>query len=163
MPVAQGGRTPARQAMLIGIGALCGLAAVVFLVTRFDQLSAEDDAEVELGDPVFSVGEASDLAELIDENGPLLLPDAARGNRDVWVHHLGDDPTRDWVAFAVRPPGAPRECFVDWQASDSTFVDTCDAAVYPEDGEGLEQYAVSVDPDGALTINLSPLDAPGGG
>ncbi len=162
MPVAQGDRPPARQALLIGLGALCGVLAVAFLVTRFDSLTAGDEADVELGDPLFSVGQADEIASVIAENGPLLLPDAASGSRDVWLHHLGDAAETGWVAFAVRPPDAPRECFVDWQPEDRSFTDTCDGTTYPETGEGLDQYAVSVSPDGALTINLNPLEVPAG-
>lgn len=158
MPVAQGGRPPARQAALIGLGALCGLLAVVFLVTRLDRLNSGQAAEIELGNPVFSIGQAAEIAPVIAEQGPLLLPDAARGDRDVWLNHLGSDPTRDWVAFAVRPPDAPRDCFVDWSPGDRTFVDTCDGRVYPENGDGLVQYRVSVDPDGGLVINLNAPD-----
>lgn len=157
MPVAQGGRPPARQAVFIGLGALCGLLAVVFLVTQLDQLGSGETAEIELGQPVFTVGQAEEIAEPIADQGPLFLPDAARGDRDVYLQHLGDDPNSGWLAFAVRPPAAERDCFVEWQADDRTFVDNCDGTVYPESGEGLTQYAVSVSPDGALTINLNPL------
>ena len=77
MPVAQGGPTPARQAIFIGLGALLGLLAVVFLVTRLDQLGGDEDATVQVGDPIFSIGAAADVAEAIELQGPLLLPDAA--------------------------------------------------------------------------------------
>lgn len=157
MPVAQGGPAPARQAILIGLGALFGLLAVVFLVTRLDQLSGGDGQTVQVGDPIFSPGQADDLAMAIDAKGPLLLQDAASGSRDIWVNHLGTDPERGWVVFAVREEGAPRECFANWNADDRTFVDTCDETVFPENGEGLEHYAVSVNSEGALTINLNAL------
>ncbi|MGI9595683.1 MAG: hypothetical protein ACR2QK_05965 [Acidimicrobiales bacterium] len=157
MPVAQGGRSPARQALLIGLGALCGLLAVVFLVTRLDRLGGDEAAEIELGNPVFDVGQAAEIAPPIAEQGPLFLPDAARGDRDVYLQHIGEDSQQGWLAFAVRPPEAPRDCFVEWVAEDRSFVDNCDGTVYPETGEGLTQYAVSVSPDGALSINLNPL------
>ncbi len=157
MPVAQGGRPPARQAIMIGLGALCGLFAVVFLVSQLDRLGGSQQAEIDLGDPLFTVGQADEIAVPIAEQGPLFLPDAARGNRDVYVQHIGDDPNTGWSAFAVRPPDAPRDCFVEWNSEDRTFIDNCDGTVYPESGEGLTQYAVSVSPEGALTINLNPL------
>ena len=158
MPVAQGGPTPARQAIFIGLGALLGLLAVVFLVTRLDQLGGDEDATVQVGDPIFSVGAAADVAEAIEVQGPFLVQDPASGDRDLWIHHLGSNPERDWVAFAVRQQDAPRDCFANWNGDDETFVDTCDGTVYPTNGEGLEQYAVSVDDEGALTINLNALD-----
>ncbi len=158
MPVAQGGPTPARQAIFIGLGALLGLLAVIFLVTRLDRLGGDGEQTIQIGDPIFSVGQASDVAEAIDSQGPLLLPDAASGERDLWIHHIGTSSARGWVAFAVRQEGSARDCFANWNAEDETFVDTCDGTVYPENGEGLEQYAVSVGADGALTINLNAID-----
>lgn len=156
MPVAQGSRDPARQAILVGLGALLGLAAIVFLVTQLDQLSGGGDTtEFRAGDPIFSVGEAASIAPAIAERGPLLLQDAAQGDRDIWLNHLGTTDDRGWVAFAARPEGADRECFVNWEAETSTFVDVCDGTVYPPDGDGLQQYAVSVNPDGDVTINLN--------
>ncbi|MGH1493220.1 MAG: hypothetical protein ACRBK7_28120 [Acidimicrobiales bacterium] len=157
MPVKQGGPSPARQALMVGLGALLGLLAVIFLVTQFDQLGGDDNAEVQLGDPVFTVGQAGEIAPVIADQGPLLLPDAAQGDRDIYIQHLGDSDTRGWSAFAVRAPDAERECFVQWLAEDRTFVDACDGTAFPEDGEGLTQYAVSVNPEGALTVNLNPL------
>lgn len=142
---------------MVGLGAALGLLAVIFLVTQFDQLGSSEDTQVELGDPIFTVGNAGEIAPVIAEQGPLFLPDAARGDRDIYVQHLGTDSSRGWSAFSVRPPGAERGCFVQWTEPDRTFVDTCDQTVYPEDGEGLTQYAASVNPDGELTINLNPL------
>jgi hypothetical protein len=142
---------------MVGLGAVLGLLAVIFLVTQFDQLGSGESSEVQLGDPVFTVGSAEEIAPVIAEQGPLFLPDAARGDRDIYVQHLGDDWARGWSAFAVRPPDAERECFVEWKADDGNFVDTCDQTVYPANGDGLTQYAVSVDPEGGLTINLNPL------
>ncbi len=157
MPVKQGGPSPARQAVMVGLGALLGLLAVIFLVTQFDRLGGDDEAQIDLGDPIFTVAQADELAPVIADQGPLFLPDAARGDRDIYVQHTGTDATTGWAAFAVRPPGAERDCFAEWQAESRTFVDTCDQTVYPEDGEGLTQYAVSVNPEGELTVNLNPL------
>lgn len=141
---------------MVGLGALLGLVAVVFLVTQFDQLGTDGDT-VDLGDPIFTVAKADELAPAIAEQGPLLLPDAAQGNRDIYVQHIGTDSAKGWSAFAVRAPGADRTCFVEWMADSRTFVDNCDQTVYPEDGEGLTQYAASINPEGELTINLNPL------
>lgn len=157
MPVAQGGLAPARQALVIGAAALLGVLAVVFLVTRLDSLTGGEAEAVPVGGSLFPVAQADELAEAIAAQGPLLLQDAASGDQDVWVHHLGDDPESGWVAFAARNDDAPRECFANWNPEDQTFVDTCTDEVFPENGEGLEQFAVSVDPDGALTINLNGL------
>lgn len=157
MPVAQGGPPPARQALTVGLAAVLGVLAVVFLVTRFDQLGGDGDTQVEVGDPVFTVGEVENLASAVAETGPLLFPGPTGSGRDLWLQHLSDDPDEGWVAFSVRPRGAPLDCVTEWQAETRTFVDSCDGTSYPEDGEGLIRYAVSVNPDGELIMNLNPL------
>lgn len=139
---------------MVGLGAVLGVLAVVFLVTRVDRLTDADEVEVEVGDTRFTVGPAASFADLVEEQGPLLLPDAARGQRDLWLHHRGDSDREGWVAFAVRPPGAPRDCFVDWDGDDRAFVDNCAGTIYPESGEGLDQYHVSVSTEGDLVIDL---------
>lgn len=157
MPVAKGGPPPARQALFVGLAAILGVLAVVFLVTRFDQLGGDGDTEVEVGEPVFVVGEAAGLAAAIEESDPFLFPGPTGSGRDLWLQHLGEDPTEGWTAFSVRPDGAPLDCVAEWDAETRTFVDSCDGTVYPEDGEGLTQYGASVNPDGDLILNLSPL------
>ncbi|MEM7324450.1 MAG: hypothetical protein AAF531_15280 [Actinomycetota bacterium] len=155
MPVATSGPPPARQALLVGLGVICGLGAIIFLITQLDQLtSSGEGAGPQLGAPIFSPGSAEDMAEVVEER-PFFLPDASGGERGIWLQHLGDDPTEGWVAVAIRAPDADAGCFVEWQPDADGFVDLCDGTVYPPDGEGLRQYPVSVDPDGDLTINLN--------
>ncbi len=154
MPVAQGSRTPARQALVVGAAAVLGVVAVVFLVSRADQLAGDGEAEVDLADATFTIGQAEEVAEVIRSGQPILLPDAARGDREVWINHQGDDANVGWVAFAARADGAPRDCVVQWDPDADSFVDTCDDTVYPDDGDGLEQYEVSVSPEGSLVIDL---------
>ena len=155
MPVAQSTRTPVRQALLVGLGAAMGLVAIVFLVTQADRLTGSADLDIQIGDGIFRPGPADDLAPAIAEQGPLFLSDLAGGDTDIWITHDGDDPERGWAAFGARPPTAPRDCFVEWQADDEVFVDNCDGAVYPADGAGLPQYAVGVDADGLVAVDLT--------
>lgn len=155
MPVATNGPAPARQALLIGLGVICGLGAVIFLITQLDQLTANNEASVDLGAPIFSPGSAEDMAMVVAEQGPFFLPDATGGERGIWLQHVGDDAEEGWVAVAIRAPDADEDCFVEWREAEESFVDLCDGTAYPADGEGLRQYPVSVDPDGDLNINLN--------
>lgn len=159
MPVAQGSQTGARQAALIALGGIAAFLTLVFLITRLGSLG-NDGAEVpiQLGEPVFQAGNAADLAAVIADGEPLLLPDASGGDRDIVINHLGDSPEEGWVAFAARSLTAPRDCFVQWQADRSLFVDSCDGIEYPADGDGLEQYGISVDADGNLVVNLNVVE-----
>lgn len=146
---------------MIGLGVLCGLAVVVFLATRSDELTDDGGPPVSLGDPIFSPGPADEFAAVIADEGPIFLPDLAQGDKDIWLQHLGDDVDEGWIAFAVRQLEDPKECFADWDGGSRTFVGTCDETAYPENGDGLQQFPVSVDPDGDLIINLNTSpDAP---
>lgn len=157
MPVAQGGPPPARQALVVGVAALLGLLALVFLVTRFDQLGDGGQTPVELGGQELPVGTADEVAPAVADTGPLLFPGPEGAGRDIWLQHLGPGETDGWVAFSVRAADAGLDCVTEWQADDGTFVDSCDGTVFPSDGEGLVQYPVAVDAEGNLTLSLIPL------
>jgi hypothetical protein len=130
-------------AVVIGI---CVVGAV--LITT----DTSEDVQL-LGDATFQDLDAESTAETIDDIGPLLFSDVAGGDDDIVVQHLGDDPEEGWLAFAARPPGAERDCFVEWQPEAEEFEDTCTGEVYPPDGEGLHQYPTEVE-DGKVVIDL---------
>ena len=103
MPVAQGSQTDARQAILIALGGIVAFGALVFLITRLGSLGdGGTEVPIQLGEPVFQVGLAADLATAVAEQGPLLLPDASGGDRDIIVNHTGDRSDQGWVG--VRRP-----------------------------------------------------------
>jgi len=155
VPVAESSRAPARQALLVGLGAVLGVVAVLFLVLQADRLVGQADLDLDISDGIYRPGPVAELAEGIDTSGPLLLSDTSGGDRDLIVTHTGDDLETGWHAFAARQPAAPRDCFVVWSADERTLVDNCDGTVYPETGEGLPQYPVAVDGDGILSIDLN--------
>lgn len=163
MPVAQGGPAPARQAVFVGLGALLGLVALLFLITQADRLFGQSNLDLQIGDGIYRPGPAEDLAEGIADTGPFLLPGLAGRDRDLYLVHLGDVDDEGWRAFAPRPLASPRDCVAEWIEADRTFVDSCDGTVYPEDGEGLPQYPVSVDGDGLVSIDLNAAPSPTAG
>ena len=158
MPIATGRRS-GRQALWLGLAAVLGVAAMAFLVVWISGQARRGEVTVRIGDDTFRPGQAEAMAEVIDEEGPLLVPDVAGGDRDLIVQHLGDDPATGWYAFAARPLAAPRNCVVQWQADQRVFVDSCDGASYPEDGAGLPQLPVRVLDDGELEIIVVPANA----
>ena len=162
MPVAQRSQTSARQAGLVALGGLGALVTFIFLITRLGALgNGGTEIPIQLGEPVFAPGPAAELADVIDDEGPILLPDASGGDRDIIINHTGRNPEQGWVAFAARDLTAPRDCFVEWAADQELFIDSCSSAEYPPDGTGLQSYGTSVDADGILVINLNVVK-PGG-
>ncbi len=148
MPVAPNRSNPGKQAIAVAAAGLVGVIAIIFLITRISQQAERGDVQLNLGDDKFFVGDAEDLAGKIDDEdvfgGDPLLISGLGNDRDVWVQHIGEDSQTGWLVFAVRPDDASRSCFVDWDRDSSTFIDTCDGTVYPEDGVGLRQYPVEV-------------------
>ncbi len=158
MPVAPNRKNPARQASVIAVAGVLGAIAMAFLITRIASQAAEGDLQLNLGDDVFVIGDAEDLAEKIDDEDvfggdPLLIPGLGN-DRDVWVQHIGDDPLAGWLVFAARPDDAPRDCIAEWRRDESRFVDSCDGTVYPEDGDGLRHYPVEI-VDGQVTATIA--------
>ena len=145
---------------MIGLGVVMTMGTVLFLVTQMDNLlGGVGDIDLDLGDGVYRAGPAHDLAPAIDE-GPLLLPDLAGGDSDIYLQHLGDDVETGWIAIAARPQTAARTCHVEWHADDRTFVDSCDGTVYPEDGAGLPHYPVSVTSEGEIEVEMDVVIPP---
>lgn len=156
MPVADRSQTNARQAVLVALGGIGGLVAVLFLITRLGQLGGSgSEVPIQLGEPVFSLGNATELAEFIAESEPLLLPDVANGDRDIIVNHVGSSPTEGWHAFPARSLTSTRECILEWEQPEEKFIDSCTGDEYPADGTGLTQYGAAVDADGNLQVNLN--------
>lgn len=150
---------PPRQLVFLFVATILGIVAMVFLVTRTADLAQSGDVQLNIGDQVFAPGNVDRLADDIErQNTPLLFADPAGGDRDIFLQHIGDEPTTGWFAFAVRPPEAPRDCFIQWQAADALFTYTCDDRTFPADGEGLFQYPVVVASNGEITIDLNAAD-----
>jgi hypothetical protein len=159
VPVAKGGPPPLRQALLVGLGVVMTLGTILFFVTSTGNLlGGRPSIGLDAGEPVFRPGQAAKLADFIETQGePLPFPDLAGGDRDIWLNHVGPDAETGWYAFGFRPQTAPRNCLAEWAAADGHFVDSCDGAIYPADGQGLPQFPVSVGGDGELSIRLDSI------
>ncbi|MEZ5376340.1 MAG: hypothetical protein R2733_07455 [Acidimicrobiales bacterium] len=160
MPIAQRGERGGRQLLMLAAATVLGLVAMVWLFTQVGGTGSNANVQVSIGDDVFLAGNVDRLADDIAKlETPLLLGDVSGGDRDIFLQHIGDDDRAGWYAFAVRPLAATRDCFVEWQPDDETFVDNCDGTVYPSTGEGLPPYPIDIDEDGFLTIDLRSADA----
>ena len=144
----------------VAVGVMIAVAAgIAYLASR-------GQVDVKLGDEQFSGQDADRLAAEIADNGPILYPDTAGGERDIVVQHLGDDPEQGWIVLAARPPGTPRECTIQSRDRDQPFrlldpdgevSDACDGREFPNDGGDLPTYPVTVR-DGRLDIDLNAED-----
>jgi hypothetical protein len=161
-PVARS-QAHAGRALLV---AAAGVVLVMGVAIGVAILASRGDVEVRLGDETFTDQDASNLAEKIAEDGPVLYADAASGDRDIVVQHLGPDEETGWFALAARPAGVPRNCTIQWQADSETFElldehgersGECDGRSFPADGEGLPSYPVTVT-NGKLDIDINAAD-----
>lgn len=153
MPVQQNRSN--RSAVLAVLGLTLGIAAVLGLfVVAIPSLTEEGKVQVQVGDDRFQAGPAEARAASIDRDGPILFSDVAGGQRDIYLQHLGDDPTQGWLAFDARRPEQPRDCTVVWIVDDQVFEDSCDGTIVPADGEGLAQYPAEVD-EGTVLVDLN--------
>jgi hypothetical protein len=141
------------------VAALLGLGAILFLVTRADQLGGDNPVEITGDATLFRIGDSAEISQTIAESGPLLFPDTTGAGRDVYLQHVGDDPQEGWAALVARPPGNTTDCPAQWEANQQAFVDVCNGTEYPADGEGLTSYPVRIDADGAVVVDLNPLNA----
>jgi hypothetical protein len=147
--------------------AAAGVVVAIAVAAALAVLANRGTVDVRLGSDTFAEHDAEDAAEDIAKHGPILYPDTAGGDRDIYLQHFGDDPEDGWIAFAARPPGVSRECTLQWDADDEVFrlLDSsgkvsgeCDGREYPADGEGLPTYPVTVDADGKLDVDLNAAD-----
>jgi len=141
MPVAKGPSFDLRSALIFGGVAVVAAIVIGFFAIRLGQQSNT----LVLGDQSFSSLNIFSMADNIDRDGPILWPDIANGERDIWLTHIGDDLAEGWFAFDARNDGAARDCNVTWSVADQVFTDPCTGDTYPETGEGLPQIPVYID------------------
>ena len=149
MPVARGPQINARSAVLVGItGVVIAvlLGAMVVWAAR-----SSDTVQVQLGDTQFDAGFIGRQADEIAARGPILYADAgSRGQRDIYLQHVGEEPDVGWLAFEVRRPADPRNCSAVWNAERRIFElsssndEACEPLSFNELGCGLPRVPVAV-------------------
>ena len=133
----------------IGIGLL-------FAVIK---LAGDGDVQIKLGEDFFFVGDAEQRAERIrKDKAPLLFPSLKGVSRPIYVQHLGNDYLDNWFAIDARSPSEPEKCDLGWDSELQRFFDEGDAdTTYPPSGEGLVRYAVTINEDKSLRVDLNKL------
>ena len=144
-----------RNAIVVGTAGVV-TAFVLMLFVLWVTSHNGNKVEFRLGDEQFQDITADRMAARIADEGPVLFPDvSANRSRDIYVQHLGSDPKTGWLAFDARKPGAPRDCFLEWQRDRRVFVDRCDGSEVGADGAGLRQYPAVVNSNGKVIIDFN--------
>jgi hypothetical protein len=153
-PVEKGFRPSVRTTLLVAVGGVvAGLllfALVLWLVGRGDEV---DGFEVRLGDDQFGDVQAERTAERIADEGPIIFGDPAKGERPIYLQHLGELDEQGWYAFDAIAPGCDRSLL--WKTEDEIFVDPCTDEEFLADGTGLPAYPAEVNEDGQVIVDLN--------
>lgn len=135
-----------RRVLVMSLVALAFAAALLFLVVRY---ASQNPDKANLGSEVVRL-DAERTAKRIRETGPYAMQDP-RGDRDVYLQHVGDDPATGWVLVLAYPPDG--RCAVVWDVKRDLFEAPCTKRTYPRDGSGLTTYPAPVE-DGRVVIDL---------
>jgi len=154
-PVPAPYRPPPRRrgTAFVTVAALGAIAAAIVAVSLIE-LSSNGKVKSQLGSPTFLAGRAQDYAPLVTRDGPILLPDPLGKSRNVYLQHLGPDPSLGWVTILAVPPGEVDRCVVIWDQSTHLFRDPCTGRTYPADGNGLVRYPTTVLPSRRIQVDL---------
>lgn len=132
-----------RAYLLMGVTAVLFAVFIVWFVLA---LSNNPEARSNLGDSVFTIGDAKGVANAITRDGPLLVADPLRRGRNLVVTHDADR----WDVFAVAPSGPG--CRVELNRDAHEVVDTCTGPI--TDSSSLPHYRATARKDGRLEIDL---------
>lgn len=142
---------------------LAGVVLSAVLVWLVVDYASQRPDEVNLGDRVFSVGDARRLAARIERDGaPFLFKDplTSAPGREVYVQHLGPEADEGWIAIEAYAPGAARRirCVLRWDPRRERFDDLCGGRSFAADGTGLRTYPAEVDERGVVVVDLRSRD-----
>ncbi len=153
MPVERGPRFNGRSALVVGLAGVVTAAALLIGVLWLAGSGGE--VEIRLGDRDFRDMRADRISAEIAQGGPILFGDVAGGELDIYLQHVSDDPGTGWLAFEARRAGQNRDCFFEWEAAGSFFVNSCDPSdTVDARGSGLRHFEVTV-VDQDVRVNIS--------
>ena len=120
-------RSPLARAVVPVVAGAVAIGLILLATWGVAALIAGGNADLteRLAPPTFRVGDVDDVAEEIEERGPLLFPglNTTTGERTLVLDHLGDDPTRGWRAYWAYPEDRDASCRVAQDEGTRTFTD----------------------------------------
>lgn len=143
------GRPVPRPGTSLLLISLLGVLTAVLLIVFVLRLARSSQTKVQLGANTFDSGKATQLAPQIAQHGPLLFQGLRGRGTDLYIQHVGTDPVHGWLAFKADAPGG---CVLQPQPAKHALV--CGGMTFPDNGQGLDHYAVTVDAKGKVIVNL---------
>ena len=135
------------------IVALLGVLTAVLVVIFVLRLSRSPQAKVQLGTETLVGGFGRDPAAADHGGRPGCCCQRCGALSILFVQHLGPDPIHGWLAFAADRQDGTKVCSLQWRPAQHDFVDPCDGRTFPADGQGLDQYPVTVDSKGRVIVD----------
>ena len=155
-------RSPVARAVVpvtAGLAVLALLFGFLWLIAVVVTRNA-DEADRRIGADVFEVGRVDRLADSVERNGPILLPNLSgpAGERPVGLVHDGATDFEGWRVFSLRPAGNAPDCLVSLERSTKQLMDCAGEEFTPDQLPDAERVVVLIDDDGTLTLDLQPND-----
>lgn len=119
-------RTPFARAVvpvLAGLGFFVVLGLVLLGVAHL--ISRDPEQVTNLGSRRFQVGNVERIADLIEDDGPILFPglNTLTADRTIVLDHDGTDPQQGWRVFYAFPADRTQECTVEQVRGTDRFTD----------------------------------------
>ncbi|NND75348.1 MAG: hypothetical protein HKN44_10115 [Ilumatobacter sp.] len=156
-------RSPLMRAVIPNVAGLIVIGLIALLLWGVAAYIGRGGTEASesLAPSRLRVGSVQTVADLIDEDGPVIFPGLGTrtGERTIVLDHTGDDPTVGWVVYFAHRTGDP-SCVVEQVIGTRSFVDC--------DGETIDVGELSPPPPGVnpvveneriLLIDLSGITA----
>jgi hypothetical protein len=145
-----------RRLIAAGVAAVVGALVLVGLMLA---LARDPDVKNNLGERVFTVGDADSLATEIDDRGPLLFQDLLGGDRHLMVDHLGAE---EWLAYATELADG---CRLELVRESGDVRNSCTGSnrrpVLADVCAGLRAFRTEVNDDNELVVDLNlSVDCP---
>lgn len=122
-------RSPLVRALLPNVGGIVILGLIAMMLWGFAGFISRDGtaASQRLAPSNLRVGTVQNAADIVNEDGPILLADLAtnRGARTIVLDHTGDDPALGWVVYFGYPADGDEDCIVEQIIGTRQFID-CD-------------------------------------
>jgi len=121
-------KSPFARAVVPVLGGIAFFVLLALVTWGIAAYVSDGGAEVtdRLAPPRLDVGTVTNVAQLVEEDGPIIFPglNTTSGKRSLVLDHEGPDPTRGWQIFYAYPIGRP-DCPVEQVIGTREFID-CD-------------------------------------